>query len=207
MCVSVKSAKSAVKNSFPFFRGLLKISVGSCSVRLSLWVAGEARAKRDVSASDFSGQRLVLCQILIFGWPGLEGNSPKPRGFLRSARSSPGHPTRNSCFDKALVSAIASWQGVEMRGCRKIMTLLAYCCRDPEFIVGDALLEKRSAISESGPIYCRAPELGKIRGCQSVCRVDFWTLRSRSLLSSLVVGSFWRSALSGRNRLLYSAAR
>jgi len=26
------------------------------------------------------------------GWPGLEGDSPKPRGFLRSAQSSPGHP-------------------------------------------------------------------------------------------------------------------
>ena len=46
-------------------------------------------------------QRPVLCQILIFGWPGLEGDSPKPRGFLRSAQSSPGHPTRNPCFDKA----------------------------------------------------------------------------------------------------------
>ena len=29
----------------PLFRGLLKISVGSCSVRLALWVAGDARAK------------------------------------------------------------------------------------------------------------------------------------------------------------------
>ena len=26
------------------------------------------------------------------GWPGLESDSSKPRGFLRSAQSSPGHP-------------------------------------------------------------------------------------------------------------------
>ena len=32
------------------------------------------------------------CQQWIDGWPGLEGGSPKPRGFLRSAQSSPGHP-------------------------------------------------------------------------------------------------------------------
>ena len=32
----------------------------------------------------------------------MEGDSPKPRGFLRSAQSSPGHPTRKPCFDKAL---------------------------------------------------------------------------------------------------------
>ena len=31
-------------------------------------------------------------QCAIPGWPGLEGDSPKPRGFLRSAQSSPGHP-------------------------------------------------------------------------------------------------------------------
>ncbi len=34
---------------------------------------------------------LVLCRQWIDGWPGLEGASPKPRGFLRSAQSSPGH--------------------------------------------------------------------------------------------------------------------
>ena len=33
------------------------------------------------------------CYIPV-GWPGLEGDSPKPRGFLRSAQSSPGHPFR-----------------------------------------------------------------------------------------------------------------
>ena len=27
-----------------------------------------------------------------FGWPGLESHSSKPRGFLRFAQSSPGHP-------------------------------------------------------------------------------------------------------------------
>jgi hypothetical protein len=35
------------------------------------------------------------CHVLrlssIDGWPGLEGGSPKPRGFLHSAQSSPGH--------------------------------------------------------------------------------------------------------------------
>ena len=42
---------------------------------------------------------LVLCQQWIDGWPGLEGASPKPRGFLRSAQSSPGHPdpSRHHC--------------------------------------------------------------------------------------------------------------
>ena len=43
---------------------------------------------------------LVLCEIFVFGWPGLEGDSPKPRGFLRSAQSSPGHPTRNLYSEK-----------------------------------------------------------------------------------------------------------
>ena len=49
---------------------------------------------------------VVLCQILIFGWPGLEGDSPKPRGFLRSAQSSPGHQTCNPCFDKAVAALL-----------------------------------------------------------------------------------------------------
>jgi hypothetical protein len=34
----------------------------------------------------------IICPQWIDGWPGLEGGSPKPRGFLRSAQSSPGHP-------------------------------------------------------------------------------------------------------------------
>ena len=33
-------------------------------------------------------------------------DSPKPRGFHRSAQSSPGHPTRFLCFDRALVYPI-----------------------------------------------------------------------------------------------------
>ncbi len=39
----------------------------------------------------------------IDGWPGLEGASPKPRGFLRSAQASPGHPIHQSKSDRALV--------------------------------------------------------------------------------------------------------
>ena len=41
----------------------------------------------------------VLCQQSIDAWPGLEGTSPKPRGFLRSAQSSPGHPIHQSTID------------------------------------------------------------------------------------------------------------
>ena len=48
---------------------------------------------------------LVLCQQWIDGWSGLEGVSPKPRGFLRSAQSSPGHPIHQSMTDRALVSS------------------------------------------------------------------------------------------------------
>ena len=33
------------------------------------------------------------CHSTTFGWPELEDASPKPRGFLRYAQSSPGHPT------------------------------------------------------------------------------------------------------------------
>ena len=37
------------EKNFPLFRGLLKISVGSCSVRLALWVAGDVRALRSAN--------------------------------------------------------------------------------------------------------------------------------------------------------------
>ncbi len=47
---------------------------------------------------------LVLCDKWIDGWPGLEGASPKPRGFLRSAQSSPGHPIYQSKSDRGQVS-------------------------------------------------------------------------------------------------------
>lgn len=30
--------------------------------------------------------------ISVYGWPGLEGDRPKPRGLLRCAQSRPGHP-------------------------------------------------------------------------------------------------------------------
>ena len=47
---------------------------------------------------------LVLRQRWIDGWPGLEGASPKPRGFLRSAQSSPGHPIHQRKSGSALVA-------------------------------------------------------------------------------------------------------
>ncbi len=47
---------------------------------------------------------LEHCHKWIDGWPELEGASPKPRGFLRSAQSSPGHPTLQSKSDRSLVS-------------------------------------------------------------------------------------------------------
>gem|GEM_PF-5414292 len=44
---------------------------------------------------------LVLCHSYIDGWPGLESDSSKPRGFLRSAQSNPGHPiNHSSCVAK-----------------------------------------------------------------------------------------------------------
>jgi len=46
--------------------------------------------------------RLVLCQTLDLGWPGLEGGSPKPRGFLHFVQSSLGHPTLIRSIDRAL---------------------------------------------------------------------------------------------------------
>ena len=41
-------------------------------------------------------EALVHCPQWIDGWLGLDGGSPKPRGFLRSAQSSPGHPTEKA---------------------------------------------------------------------------------------------------------------
>ena len=43
------------------------------------------------------------CHKWIDGGPELEGASPKPRGYLRSAQSSPGHPTLQSTSDSRLV--------------------------------------------------------------------------------------------------------
>ncbi len=48
----------------------------------------------------------VLCHQWIDGWPGLEGASPKPRGFLRSAQSSPGHPIHHSKSARALATRV-----------------------------------------------------------------------------------------------------
>ena len=47
-------------------------------------------------------------QDLIFGWPGLEGAGSKPRGFLRVAQSSPGHPTPILSSDGALADFLLS---------------------------------------------------------------------------------------------------
>ena len=47
---------------------------------------------------------LVVCHKWIDGWPGLEGLSPKPRGFLRFAQSSPGHPIHQSKRDSYAAS-------------------------------------------------------------------------------------------------------
>ena len=43
----------------------------------------------------------MRCHSWIDGWPGLEGARPKPRGFLRSAQSSPGHPIDRSKSNRA----------------------------------------------------------------------------------------------------------
>ena len=43
----------------------------------------------------------VVCQTRIDGWPGLESDSSNPRGFLRSAQSSPGHPVDQCRVDGA----------------------------------------------------------------------------------------------------------
>ncbi len=47
---------------------------------------------------------LLLRHNPFLGWPGLEDASPIPRGILRSARSSPGHPTQISDDVEALPS-------------------------------------------------------------------------------------------------------
>ena len=41
---------------------------------------------------NMTGTALVAGFERATGWPGLEGDSPKPRGFFRSAQSCPGHP-------------------------------------------------------------------------------------------------------------------
>ena len=50
----------------------------------------------------------MLGQQWIDGWSGLEGASPKPRGFLRSAQSSPGHPIHQGTTDRPLVQSLAT---------------------------------------------------------------------------------------------------
>ena len=43
---------------------------------------------------------LLLRQSLKSGWPGLEGASPKLRGFLHFVQSSPGHSNLNPAREK-----------------------------------------------------------------------------------------------------------
>ncbi len=86
---------------------------------------------------------LVLCEIFVFGWPGLEGDSPKPRGFLRSAQSSPGHPTRNLYSDK-------------MTDTPEITATFSIVAVDPENgICGAAVASKYPAVGRVVP-YVRA---------------------------------------------------
>ena len=54
-----------------------------------------------ISTPVFVEAGVVDCPPWIDGWPGLEGGSPKPRGFLRSAQSSPGHPIPQRTADEA----------------------------------------------------------------------------------------------------------
>ena len=51
-------------------------------------------------------QSPVLSQSLHLGWPGLEGASPKPRGFLHFVQSSPGHPIPVRSIDEALAAGV-----------------------------------------------------------------------------------------------------
>ena len=43
------------------------------------------------------------------GWPGLEGTSPKPRGFLHFAQSSPGHPIMSGYLAQIAARTIQHW--------------------------------------------------------------------------------------------------
>jgi hypothetical protein len=54
-------------------------------------------------------------RVCFSGWPGLEGGSPKPRGFLRSAQSSPGHPFHQSTTDEAPELRILGMTGLQPR--------------------------------------------------------------------------------------------
>ena len=58
-----------------------------------------SRTRASVTVENY----LEHCHKWIDGGPELEGASPKLRGFLRSAQSSPGHPTLQSTSDSRLV--------------------------------------------------------------------------------------------------------
>jgi len=61
----------------------------------------QCRSRETVGCLCVSGYTPVLCYPCIDGWPGLESDSSKPRGFLRSAQSNPGHPIHRSSSDNA----------------------------------------------------------------------------------------------------------
>ncbi|HQX49047.1 MAG TPA: hypothetical protein PLR25_04035 [Planctomycetaceae bacterium] len=63
----------------------------------------------------------VLGRECVDGWPGLESDSSKPRSFLRSAQSNPGHPIHHSSCERALDHAVndhASRNPAEQLTCR-----------------------------------------------------------------------------------------
>ena len=64
---------------------------------------------------------LVLCHTWIDGWPGFESFRSKPKDFLRSAQSSPGHPIPQPSIDRAL-DACREWEFAA----RAILFVLAF---------------------------------------------------------------------------------
>ena len=50
----------------------------------------------------------VVRQVQFLGWPGLEGDRPKPRGFPHFVQSSPGHPILIPELDGPLRSLLVS---------------------------------------------------------------------------------------------------
>ena len=66
----------------------------------------------------FVGATFSLCQPWFDAWPGLEGDSPKPRGFLRSAQSSPGHPTVPRFCTGKLTHAARQFSDSDCAECR-----------------------------------------------------------------------------------------
>ena len=118
---------------------------------------------------------LVPCHCSIEGWPGLEGASPKPRGFLRSAQSSPGHPIHQCKCARALDFRMSIWIFF-----RYVGMLLVLCgCREesstPDVKKDSSVIQERK---NDGSVSAAIPATGNPPPATTESRIRFEVLDS-----------------------------